>query len=206
MRFTRLILLRFGLGAALFLALPVAVFAATVTNPLCPIETAFFAPGTGQDITVPDGFTVSVFASGLNAPTGIAFLGNKNNFQVFVLESGHGLPSPCNDQSLFGTGDFDPTNPFTPDILVFDQDGSKIGGPLGKPSGPGVGLQPEGPAVDIAFERGFKGGRLFATDSNQATHAHNGQNNSSRIVIVDTTTGAVTPFITDLPTGDHPTE
>jgi hypothetical protein len=50
------------------------------------------------------------------------------------------------------------------------------------------------------------GGRLFATDSNQATHAHNGQNNSSRIVTVDPDTGKVTPFITGLPTGDHPTE
>lgn len=37
-------------------------------------------------------------------------------------------------------------------------------------------------------------------------HAHNGQNNSSRIVIVDPITGHVTPFITNLPTGDHPTE
>src|SRR5437870_1606056 len=49
------------------------------------------------------------------------------------------------------------------------------------------------------------GGRLFATDSNQATHAQ-GQNNSSRIVTVDPMTGHVTPFITGLPTGDHPTE
>ena len=76
---------------------------------------------------------------------------------------------------------------------------------LGKPSAPGVGLQPEGPAVDIAFENGFKGGRLFATDSNQATHG-GGQNSSSRIVIVDPNSGKVTPFITGLPTGDHPTE
>src|SRR2546422_819685 len=81
----------------------------------------------------------------------------------------------------------------------------------------GGGLQPEGPAIDIAFEElrgeggdedegGAAGGRLFASDSNQATHAHNGQNNSSRIVIVDPLTGRVTPFITGLPTGDHPTE
>src|SRR4029077_18426765 len=66
-------------------------------------------------------------------------------------------------------------------------------------------FQPHGPAVDIAFENGLQGGRLFATDSNQATHAHNGQNNSSRIVTVSQT-GQVTPFITGLPTGDHPTE
>lgn len=194
-------------AVAALAAFPGAVRAAsTVANPLCSSETAFFAPGHGQDIDVPRGFTVSVFAAGLNMPTGIAFRGNKRHFQVYVLESGHGLPSPCNEQGSFGTGDFDPKNPFTPDILVFDQGGNKIAGPLAKPSAPGVGLQPEGPAVDIAFERGFQGGRLFATDSNQATHAHNGQNNSSRIVVVDPGTGSVTPFISNLPTGDHPTE
>src|SRR5262249_56288080 len=67
------------------------------------------------------------------------------------------------------------------------------------------GCQPSVQAVDIAFEKGFSGGRLFASDSNQATHAQ-GQNNSSRIVTVDAMTGKVTPFITGLPTGDHPTE
>src|SRR5262249_14187700 len=66
--------------------------------------------------------------------------------------------------------------------------------------------QTSGPAIDIAFENGLQGGRLFATDSNQATHAHNAQNNSSRIVTVDPMTGTVTPFITGLPTGDHPAE
>ena len=189
--------------------------AATVKNPLCPTETALFNPDNGQDIVVPQGFRVSVFASGLNMPTGLAFLkrgggdgddggGGGGTFEVYVLESGHGLPSICNDQSKFGTGDFDPKNPFTPDILVFNQNGAKIR-TLAKPTAPGVGLQAEGPAIDIAFERGLQGGRLFATDSNQATHAA-GQNNSSRIVTVDPNTGQVTPFITGLPTGDHPTE
>jgi hypothetical protein len=195
-------------GAAL--ALPGTASAATVANPLCPAETAIYAPGNGGDIVVPPGFQVSVFAKGLNAPTGIAFQGNKNRFQVYVLESGHGLPSKCNEQSAFGTGDFDPTNPFTPDVLVFDQSGTKIAGPLFKPTGSGGaqtgGLQAEGPAVDIAFSKGFAGGQLFATDSNQATHAHNGQNNSSRIVVLNLSTGTVTPFISNLPTGDHPTE
>jgi len=190
-----------------FLVLPALAEAATpiVANPLCPSETAFFAPDNAQNITVPKGFTVSVFASKLNMPTGIAFLGNKNQFQVFVLESGHGLPSKCNEQGSWPGGEFDPANPFTPDILVFDQNGKKIAGPLAKPTATGGGLQPAGPAVDIAFERGFQGGRLFATDSNQATHG-GGQNSSSRIVIVDIMTGRVTPFITGLPTGDHPTE
>jgi len=195
------------LALAILTTLPGAMAkAATVANPICPAETANFDPGNGGDIVVPAGFTVSVFAQGLNMPTGIAFLGNKNNFQVYVLESGHGLPSRCNEQDSFPGGVSNPANPFTPDILVFDQNGHKIAGPLGKPTGaPGVGLQPAGPAVDIAFERGFQGGRLFATDSNQATHG-GGQNSSSRIVTVDPKSGTVTPFITGLPTGDHPTE
>jgi glucose/arabinose dehydrogenase len=168
---------------------------------------AFYSPGTGKDIVVPPGFKVSVFASGLNAPVGIAFTGNKNNFQVYVLESGHGLPSRCNDETLpiYG-GEFSLTNPFTPDILVFNQNGVKIAGPLAKPTATGGGLQPHGPAIGIAFEKGFQGGRLFVTDSNQATHAGGGPNNSSRIVTVDPNSGVVTPFITGLPTGDHPAE
>src|SRR5215471_7563812 len=153
----RLSLITLGLVGPGLIA-PRLATAATVHNPLCPAETAIFAPGNGEDITVPAGFTVSVFASGLNMPTGIAFLGNANHFTVYVLESGHGLPSRCNEQSLWaGTA---ATNPFTPDILVFDQNGNKIGGPLGKPGVVASAFQPAGPAVDIAFERGFQGGRL----------------------------------------------
>jgi glucose/arabinose dehydrogenase len=189
-----------------FFALPSVGQAATVANPLCPSETVFYAPGNGQDITVPPGFTVSVFASGLNAPTGIAFLGDASNFQVLVLESGHGIPSRCNDETMWPGGVFDINNPFTPDILVFDKNGVKIRGPLGKPTSSGGGFQPSGPAIDIAFVGGFNGGRLFASDSNQSTHTHNGNNNSSRIVTVNPLTGTVAPFITNLPTGDHPTE
>jgi glucose/arabinose dehydrogenase len=206
LRFSNRQLTNILLAQVVLTTLPGAMaMAQTVANPICTDNTALFNPGNGGDIRVPEGFTVSVFAKGLNMPTGIAFLGNKNNFQVFVLESGHGLPSRCNEQDSFGSGAFDPANPFTPDILVFDQNGKKIAGPLGKPTGPGVGFQPAGPAIDIAFERDFQGGRLFATDSNQATHG-GGQNSSSRIVIVDPQSGTVTPFITGLPTGDHPTE
>jgi hypothetical protein len=161
-----------GLTALPLVVLPSVAQAATVANPLCPAETAIYAPGHAQDIVVPPGFRVSVFARGLNAPTGIAFLGSKSNFRVFVLESGHGIPSRCNEQGSFGTGTFDPTNPFTPDVLVFDRLGNKIAGPLFKPTGSGAtqtdGLQAAGPSIDIAFENGFAGGRLFATDSNQA--------------------------------------
>ena len=175
------------------------------TAPDCMNNTAFFSPTLPPSIGLPRGFTASVFASGLNMPTGIAFLGNPVQFKVYVLESGHGLPSVCNDNSAWPGGQFAANNPFTPDILVFDQKGNKIPGSLGKPTAPGVGFQPSGPAVDIAFELGLAGGRLFATNSNQATHA-SGQNNSSRIVVVNRTSGQVMPFITQLPTGDHPTE
>src|SRR5881296_1087839 len=192
-------------------------FAAAAANPLCPGEDVFFKPGNGEDIVVPPGFTVSVFKSGLNFPTAVAFRGNSRRFEVFVLESGHGLPSGslqtrmCNDETnpLLG-GVFSPANPFTPGILVFNESGQqRAGGPLAKPTASGGGLLPHGPAIDIAFEHGFKGGRLFATDSNQAIRATNpnGQNNnSSRIVIVNPENGQVTEFISGLPTGDHPAE
>jgi glucose/arabinose dehydrogenase len=184
---------------------PFAAQAATVANPLCPTETALFNPANGQDIVLPPGFNVSVFASGLNFPTGLAFRRTGATFEVYVLESGHGLPSRCNDQTAFGSGNFDPNNPFTPDILVFNQNGGTPIRKLGKPTATGGGFQPAGPAVDIGFENGVNGGRLFATDSNQSLRT-TGNNNSSRIVTVDPMTGQVTPFITGLPTGDHPSE
>jgi hypothetical protein len=209
--------MRFPTSRALVIALgmlllfPALVAAAIVTNPACPIEAVQFDPGTGQDIVLPPGYTVSVFAKGLNFPTAVAFVGNSKKFTVYVLESGHGLPSRCNDETLpvYG-GVFSPSNPMTPDILVFDEAGNKIAGPLAKPTVGGGGLQPHGPAIGLAFEHGFQGGRLFVTDSNQAIRSpanpNASPNNSSRIVTVDPQTGLVTPFITGLPTGDHPAE
>ena len=203
LRFVRFLLVL--LVVALAHAVPAA--AAMVGNAACPGEEVKFDPGNGEDIIVPSGYKVSAFITGINFPTGIAFVGDAKNFKVYVLESGHGLPSRCNDENnpVFG-GVNSPTNPMTPDILVFDQTGKKIAGPLGKPTPSGGGFQMSGPAIDIAFEHGAQGGRLFATDSNQATHASNGPNNSSRIVMVDPNTGAVSAVITGLPTGDHPAE
>jgi len=197
----------FVFALVMLVAMSPPAFAVVLSNPICLNNTANYSPGTGANIVVPPGFKVSVFASGLNFPVGIAFTGNKNNFQVYVLESGHGLPSRCNNEedAIVG-GQFSPTNPFTPDILVFNQNGVKIAGPLAKPTAPGVGLLPHGPSVGIAFEKGFQGGRLFVTDSNQAIRSPGAQNNSSRIVMVDPNSGAVTPFIVGLPTGDHPAE
>jgi glucose/arabinose dehydrogenase len=183
-----------------------AAFAETRNNPVCPIEDAFYSPGNGEDIVVPPGFRVSVFAKDLNFPVGIAFRGHRHKFEVYVLESGHGLPSICNDEMSANVGgEFSATNPFTPDILVFDQSGAKLA-VLAKPTTSGSGLASHGPSIGIAFEKGFDGGTLFVTDSNQAIRTPGAQNNSSRIVIVNPETGAVTPFITGLPTGDHPAE
>src|SRR5713226_4383077 len=93
------------LSAIVLLSLPTFVAAQEVGNPLCPGEEVFYDPGNGEDIVVPPGYNVSVFASGLNSPTGIAFLGDEGNFQVFVLESGHGLPSRCNDETAVSGGE-----------------------------------------------------------------------------------------------------
>src|SRR5206468_3992749 len=195
---------------------PTSSYAATpnpAPNPLCSGEDVFYNPSNGEDIVVPPGFSVSVFAKDLNFPVAVAFRGSARRFEVYVLESGHGLPSRCNDEDTFQTTFPGSLNPFTPDVLVFNQSGTKIAGPLGKPTdaratnetgGTNV-FQPHGPAVDIAFEKGFEGGRLFATESNQSLRTL-GRNNSSRIVTVNPETGRVTPFISGLPTGDHPAE
>ncbi len=210
-RFDRFSWLPVAVLSALVLTLPTLAAAQTRGNPICAGEDVFFNPGNGENIVVPSGFAVSVFAKGLNFPTAVAFRGDRGRFEVFVLESGHGLPSRCNDEtsSVVG-GEFSAANPFTPDILVFNESGRLIRGPLAKPTGSrglqSGGLQAHGPAIDIAFENGFQGGRLFATDSNQAIRAVGAQNNSSRIVTVNPETGHVTPFITGLPTGDHPAE
>jgi glucose/arabinose dehydrogenase len=196
-----------ALVGVLLIVRPSSVAALTVGNPICPVEVVDYNPGNGEDIVVPSGYNVSVFAKNLNFPTAVAFKGNKNTFEVYVLESGHGLPSQCNDETSAIVGDVtSPSNPFTPDILVFNQNGSLLRGPLAKPSSGPDSLQPHGPAIDIAFEKGFQGGRLFATDSNQAIRTVGAQNNSSRIVVVDPDSGKVTPFISGLPTGDHPAE
>ena len=76
-------------------------------------------------------------------------------------------------------------------MTAFNQNGKLIRGPLGKPTSNGGGFQPSGPAIDIAFVNGLSGGPLFATDSNQSTHQHNGNNNSSRISTVRRQLGTV---------------
>jgi len=201
---------RSAVAAALVLAgtaLASAAFA-DAFNPVCPTERATFNPGNGEDIVVPQGYKVEVFAKGLNFPTDVVFLGSKHNFQVLVLESGTGLPSRCNDNTKVpGVGKFDAANPFTPGLSIFDRNGNKLAGPFGKPTPAGGGFQPDGPAIGLAFEHDTSGGTLFATDSNQGVRGAPGTaNNTSRIVTLNLHNGVVTPVITGLPTGDHPTE
>jgi hypothetical protein len=165
----------------------------TVGNPLCPGEEVSFNPGNGEDIVVPDGFVVSVFASGLNFPTGIAFRGNADRFEVYVLESGVFPTSRCNDGVAWQSKGL-PGNPFTPDIRVFDKS-AKLLRTLGKPADASTGtpgaFSPNS-VVDIAFEHGPAGGRLFATDN---------ASDGGRIAAVDPATGKVVPLITGLPAG-----
>ena len=199
-------LLLAGMGAVPFAA------HADKSNPVCPVESVFYDPGHGQDIVLPEGYKIEVFAKDLNFPTDVAFLGNKNNFKVFVLESGTGLPSRCNNNTLVpGVGVTSAANPFTPDILIFDQTGTKLAGPLGKPTSTdstlNTGYQPDGPAIGLAFEHDLQGGTLFGTDSNQGARGAPGKgNNTSRVVKINPQTGQVTTVIKGLPTGDHPTE
>jgi hypothetical protein len=175
------------------LALPTAAAAATVGNLLCPGEEVLFNPGNGEDIVVPDGFKVSVFASGLNFPTGIAFRGDSHRFEVYVLESGVFPTSRCNDGVAWQSKGL-PGNPFTPDIRVYDQR-AKLLRTLGK--APDASTETAGAfspkaVVDIAFEYGLAGGRLFATDN---------ASDGGRIVTVDPMTGKVIKLITGLPAG-----
>ena len=192
--------------AALLVLAPAGAHAQLAGNQACAGEDVFYNPGNGEDIIVPHGYKVEVFAKNLNFPTGIAFQGTKaNSFKVFVVESGTGLPGKCNNNELFG-GKLDPHNPFTPDILEFDNHGNLLGS-FGKPTADGGGFQPDGPAIGLAFENGFHGGRLFGSDSNQGARGAPGLgNNTSRIVMVDLKSRQIEPFITGLPTGDHPTE
>jgi hypothetical protein len=175
------------------LALPGAAAASMVGNALCPGEEVMFNPGNGEDIIVPDGFNVSVFASGLNFPTGIAFRGNSHHFEVYVLESGVFPTSQCNDGVAWQSKGL-PGNPFTPDIRVYDQS-AKMLRMLGKPpdaSSETTGAFSPKTVVDIAFEHGLAGGRLFATDN---------ASDGGRIVTVDPATGKVVSLITGLPAG-----
>src|SRR5438270_883355 len=163
MKFKSLCAITAACTVAPLVALPIVAEAAIVANPTpspqCGANTAFFNPTLPPNIVLPTGFTASVFAAGLNAPTGIAFRGDASNFEVYVLESGHGLPSVCNDQSLWPGGEFSSDNPFTPDILVFNRNGRKIRGPVAKPTADGAVSSPRdrqsiSPSFKVSREAG----------------------------------------------------
>jgi hypothetical protein len=188
-------------------------------NQNCTDEPAPYNPGNGEDIITAAGYKVEVFAQGLNFPTAIAFQGGKRDFKVLVLESGTGLPGACNNRQGPGYATTSTTNPFTPDILVLDKNGHFVAGPIGKPDNTVKDCPPstignptsnkfqcDGPAVGLAFQHVFNG-TLFATDSNQGARGAPGSgNNTSRIVTVNLGSDSLNPYITRLPTGDHPTE
>src|SRR5438874_1837599 len=99
MKVKRLLAFTAALAVTPFLSSAAVAANNIVANPICPDNTANFNPTLPPSIVLPSGFTASVFVSGLNFPTGIAFLGDSQNLQVFVLESGHGLGgSRCNEQ------------------------------------------------------------------------------------------------------------
>ena len=183
-----------------------AIGRAQGVNARCTDESVFFDPGTGQDIIVPPGYKVEVFAKGLNFPTNIAFRGNDRRFEAFVTEAGTSLPGFCNAAEGYPSADKD--NPFLPQVRVLDSSGHTLR-VLGR--SPTV-AQREGagfvhaPTIGVAFERGFEGGRLFVTDSLQGVRGAQGPKNSSRVLDVNPQTGIVKELITGLPTGDHPTE
>src|SRR6185369_15442184 len=130
--------MRYSVTVALVLLLvsPFSASAQLVGNPACPGEDVFYDPGHGEDIIVPNGYKVEVFARDLNMPTDIAFAHGR----AYVLESGTGLPGRCNNNELpaFG-GKFSASNPFTPDLLIFNMAGHLLAGPLGKPTATGGG-------------------------------------------------------------------
>src|SRR4026208_1321242 len=95
-------------------------------NAACAGEEVFYNPGSAQDIIVPAGYKVEVFAKGLNFPTNIAFLGdNPRRFQAFGTEAGTSWPGRCNGVEFYKaqTGVADSANPFLPQVRILDQTG-----------------------------------------------------------------------------------
>src|SRR3982750_517122 len=77
-----------SISVAFQAASPLTAAVPTAGNPVCPGEEVFYDPGRGEDIVVPQGFKVEVFARDLNFPTGLAFKRGGDDFEVFVVESG----------------------------------------------------------------------------------------------------------------------
>src|SRR5229473_2618168 len=110
----------------------------SAANAACAGEDVFYDPCKGEDIVLPSGYKVDVFARDLNFPTGLAFMGTENgadDFNTLIVESGTGLPGRCNNNTdpAWG-GKLSATNPFTPDLLVLNDQGNTVGKPHFKPT------------------------------------------------------------------------
>ena len=206
MKFKHLCSITAACTFAPLLALPTLSWAATVANPLRPAETAIYAPGHAQDIVVPSGFQVSVFASGLNQPNAIAFLGSKSNFTVYVLESGHGLPSPCNEQGSWPGGVFDPANPFTPDCWCSTSPATSSPGRCSNRPRVAAACSPQGRRSTSHSSTAFPEACCSRPIRTRRRTPITGRTTARASSPSTSPTGTVTPFITNLPTGDHPTE
>jgi hypothetical protein len=100
----------------------------TAANLAYPEYKVFFNPRNGEDILVPPGYKVEVFATGLHFPMSIAFRGTAQAFEVFVTEAGTRLPGWCNGAEFFAepTEFPDAENPFPPQVRVLDQHGKTL--------------------------------------------------------------------------------
>src|SRR5260370_41052815 len=93
-----------------------------------------------------------------------------DDFNALIVESGTGLPGRCSDNTAKAWGGkLSATNPFTPDLLVLNDQRkatSKHFKPTSADPAKNTGYHPDGPALGLAFEQGTHG-HLFAVDSNQ---------------------------------------
>ena len=87
-----------------------------------------------------------------------------------------------------------------PNLTILDRSGNRIWRPHRQADGRRGGFQRDGPAIGLAFENGFKGGRLFASDSNQGVRGGRGQpGQHSRLLTIDLQRRQVNPFISGRP-------
>src|SRR5438270_10859099 len=121
-RFDRFSWLLVNVLFALVVTPPTLATAQTRGNPICPHEDVFFNPGNGENIVVPKGFEVSVFAKDLNFPTAAAFRGDSRRLDMFLMDSGRGVRSNGNDQtSRVAEGESSTIILFTPAVWVVDE-------------------------------------------------------------------------------------